>query len=57
MGSVYAPDGIVNTRGTSNVVINGLLIGSQILYGGTSMTTVNVPSDGPKLAPDIGLEE
>ena len=57
LGSVYAPDGIVNTRGTSNVVINGLLIGSQILYGGTSMTTVNVPSDGPKLAPDIGLEE
>ena len=57
LGSVYAPDGVVNTRGTANVVINGLLIGSQILYGGTSTTTVNVPSDGPKLAPDIGLEQ
>jgi hypothetical protein len=57
LGSIYVPDGIVNTRGTADVVINGLLIGSQILYGGTSVTTVNVPSDGPKLAPDIGLEE
>ena len=58
MGSIYALGARITMRGTSDRVIDGIVVAGSYEFQGNSTTTVNTSPTGPTTEPelDIGLE-